>query len=68
MRPENKLEAVTSLLLIVDAHAMTIERQENVFPSLREPPNSTLTGYGNWRPLCVGNLSFAVLKEIVLEK
>jgi len=47
---------------------MTIERQENVFPSLREPPNSTLTGYGNWRPLCVGNLSFAVLKEIVLEK
>ena len=47
---------------------MTIERQENVFPSLREPANSTLAGYGNWRPLCVGNLSLAVLKEIVLEK
>src|SRR6476620_7109441 len=37
-------------------------------PWLNEPPNSTLPDCRTRRPLCVGNLSLAVLKRNVLER
>ena len=58
--------AVTSLLLIVDAHAMTVERQENVSPRSKSRPIAHFLATGTRGPLCVGNLPLAVLKKNVL--
>jgi len=38
VRPEKKLGAVTSLPLIVDAHAMTVEWEEDVAPGSTSRP------------------------------
>jgi hypothetical protein len=62
MSGRKKAGAVTSLLLIVDAHAMALEGgAKSRLQSKRVPENPP--GRRNWRPLLVGNLSLAVLKE-----
>ena len=67
VRRERNAGAVTSLLLVVDAHAMALEGGQKP-PSVKEPSLITLLATGNWRPLCIGNLSLAVLKKNGLEK
>ena len=61
-RPEKKLGAVTSLLLVVDAHAMALEGAKSRSPVTEPVPDDASS------PLCAGNLSLAVLKKNVLEK
>ena len=55
VRPEKKLGAVTSLLLIVDAHATNLEGGQK-WPSVKEPSPITLLAAEleaalRWKPL-----------------
>src|SRR6266853_2159404 len=52
---------------LVSMHTQCSLRRGQKSLSVKEPFPITPPGHRNWRPLCVGNLSLAVLKKNVLE-